>query len=181
MKRLCLENVGAWPQVAATRKEYDLNSKVLFDTELSDEEYERRGQEFESPLFAFTMKNFNVKRKEFCYAGAWTFQLNLITGVLKPCYHAWRSQNIYEDISNPIYKRPVGCSCGSLFCMNSCHFMSLGVIPEIETPTYAALRIRKEGGWYNPKMEAFLNGKLASQNVELNDRDKRVATFLGRI
>lgn len=147
IEALCLENVGALPQIAATRKEVALDSKVLFETELTDEEYIAAGKAFNSPLFDFTVGNFNVKRREFCYAGAWAYQLNLLTGELRPCYHSRRHQNVFEDPDTPLRRRPVGRSCGSLFCMNSSHFMSLGVIPELDTPTYADLRDRPEAGW----------------------------------
>ena len=180
IKRVSMENVGAWPQIAATRKEVALDSKVLFETALSDEEYIAKGREFDSPLFEFTVKNFNVKRREFCYAGAWAFQLNLLTGELRPCYHSHRSQNIYEDVDAPIRKMSVGCSCGSLFCMNSSHFMSLGVIPDIETPSYADLRDRPEAGWYTSEMRAFLGGKLGESNVELPACERMAATAQGR-
>lgn len=181
IKELCLKNVGALPQVAATRKEVSLNSKILFDTELSDKEYIAKGKEFDSPLFDFTIRNFNVKRREFCYAGSWTYQLNLLTGILKPCYHSLRQYNIYEDLKRPIKHRPVGCSCGSLFCMNSSHFMSLGVIPTIDTPSYASLRDRPEAGWYSPTMRRFLDGKLKDSNVQLGKAGQLVASLLGRM
>lgn len=176
-----MERVGAWPQIAATRREVALDSKVLFKTELTDEEYVTWGREFDSSLFDFTVRNFNVKRKEFCYAGAWSFQLGLMSGVLRPCYHSRRSQNLYEDPDSPMRRRPVGRSCGSLFCMKSSHFMSLGIIPSVEMPTYAALRDRLGVGWYTPGMRGFLDGKLVESNVEAGSVSKSIATALGRM
>ena len=181
IRKLCLQNVGALPQAAATRKEVALDSKVLFETNLSEEEYIARGGVFNSPLFDFTVRNFNVRRHEFCYAGAWAYQLNLLTGELKPCYHSVRHQNIFEDPDAPLRRRPVGCSCCSLFCMNSSHFMSLGVIPEVDTPTYADLRDRPEAKWYTPRMRKFLDGKLANANEEVHGVSRVMATSLGRL
>lgn len=180
IKKICLDRIGALPQIAATRKEEALDSRVLFDTELSDEEYIAKGGEFCSPLFDFTVKNFNVKRGEFCYAGSWAFQLDLLSGKLRPCYHSSRVQNVYADVDAPIVKRPVGRSCGSLFCMNSSHFMSLGVIPSIETPTYADLRDRPEAGWYSERMRGFLSGKLVDDNVEAGALREVCCTACGR-
>lgn len=181
IKALCLENVGALPQIAATRRETSLGSKVLFETELSDEEYIARGGVFDSPLFDFTVRNFNVKRHEFCYAGAWSYCLNLLTGELKPCYHSVRHQNIFDDPDAPLKRRPVGLSCGSRFCRNSSHFMSLGVIPELDTPTYADLRDRPEAEWYTPRMRQFLNGKLADANEQIRGAGKMMAVVLGKL
>ena len=41
--------------------------------------------------------------------------------------------------------------------------MSLGVIPEVECPTYVALRDRNQS-WYQPEMRDFLSGKLYDNN-----------------
>ena len=70
---------------------------------------------FHSPLFDFTYKNFNVKRKEFCYAGVLDIQgklrhrrsdeavisQSLIKTFIKTCknlFGIWQS----EPIVNPI-------------------------------------------------------------------------------
>ncbi len=168
IKNICLEKVGSYPQVAATRKEKSLNNNVQFMTELSQEEYYRMGQSFDSPLFEFTMKNFNVSRHEFCYAGDWAVQLDLSTGVFSRCYGSCYTQDIFADPKEPIQFQAMGNKCNSLFCMNSSHFMSLGVIPEIDTPTYAELRNRKNSNWYSDRMNEFLNQKLSDNNELYN-------------
>ena len=86
IRQLCVDEIGAPPQVAATRRENDLNTNIELMTALSRQDYKRVGDQFESPLFDFTMKNFGVKRKEFCYAGDWSGTLNLGTGLLTKCY-----------------------------------------------------------------------------------------------
>lgn len=174
IKNICIEKIGAPPQVAATRKENNDRGrieKVEFLTELSKSEYIKKGKEFKSPLFDFTVKNFNITRKEFCYAGDWSGTLNLGTGILSKCYGP-NKQDIFKDISKPIKFSAIG-KCNSLFCMNSSHFMSLGVIPEIITPTYAELRNRKEAKWYSNKMEKFLNQKLSENNLEYTPFQKK--------
>ena len=61
----------------------------------------------------------------------------------KKCYSEVENQNIFEDLSKPIEFKPIGYGCGCKYCINSSHFMSLGTIPDIKTPTYAELRNRK--------------------------------------
>ena len=181
IKKVCLENVGAYPQLVATRREESLSKKIELMTQMSQHEYIKIGKDFKSPLFDFTMKNFNVKRKEFCYAGSWTYTLNLKTGILKRCYASTIHQNIFKDIDKPIMDLAVGNCCGSLYCLNSSHFMSLGVIPEVETPTYVELRNREEAGWYNHDMEHFLNGKLIDNNEEYSRLRKIESNAVGII
>ena len=171
IKRDCLEHVGAYPQVAATRDEKHLGSDVRLFTSHSQIKYEDIGNSFDSPLFRFTMKNFMVKRKEFCYAGKSSFVLNLSTGILKPCYASNLSQNIFENTEKPIRFTAIGKHCKSLFCMNSSHFMAWGVIPSVPTPSYADLRNRQcnDGReWYTPTMKSALNQKLEGVNMNVS-------------
>lgn len=171
IKSMCLERIGAYPQVALTRNEETRPMSIF--SQKTDEEYFTEGEKFDSPLFRFTFKNFNVKRNEFCYAGLWSGVLNLETGILTKCYaNADGSQNIFEDLSRPIHFEAVGKNCRNAYCVNSSHFMSLGVIPEINAPTYAELRNRNEANWYTQEMNQFLNHKLKESNKTYNVIDK---------
>ena len=164
IRRLCIEHTGALPQVAATRKENDLIRDIELYTEHSREEYIESARTFNSPLFDFTMKNFGVKPTEFCYAGDWSGTLNLGTGALARCYASRITQDIFKEPTKPISFVAVGSHCGSLFCMNSSHFMSLGVIPTVSAPSYASLRNRSGAGWYSERMQYFLGSRLHESN-----------------
>lgn len=168
IKEICIKEVGAYPQIAATRKEdfSGKKQKIELHTDSSNEEYIKNGKEFESPLFDFTMKNFLVKRKEFCYAGDWSLLLNLLTGDIKKCYAEPEHQNIYENIEEPIKFEAIGNNCRCKYCVNSSHFMSLGIIPGEKAPTYAELRNRENADWYTQEMSGFLNTKLKESNNE---------------
>ena len=175
IKRISKEKVGAYPQVALTRDESVRSYRIL--TEGTNEKYISVGKEMDSPLFDFTVKNFMVRRREFCYAGAWSGKLNLATGILSGCYGYGIIQNIFKDISKPIKFEALGKNCMFKFCFNSSHFMSLGCVPSIKTPTYAELRNRRESGWYTDEMEAFLSGKLSDDNSEYPALRKHCVTF----
>lgn len=175
IKEKCIQEVGAFPQIAATRKEdySGKNEKFELLTELSNEDYIKQGKKFESPLFDFTMKNFLVKRNEFCYAGDWSILLNLQTGDIKKCYAEPEYQNIYEDINSPIKFEAIGNNCKCKYCVNSSHFMSFGIIPDIKTPSYAELRDREEAEWYNRETKEFLNSKFNESNKEYTNIKKQ--------
>lgn len=164
IKAICIDKIGAYPQLALTRDESSVPMKIM--TKYSDEEYYSYGKKFNSPLFDFTYKNFNQKRKEFCYAGDWSGLINFETGVLTKCYsNPEGSQDIFEDISKPINFEAVGKNCHNCYCINSSHFLSLGVIPSLKNiPSYADLRNRKEACWYSDEMLDFLNAKLYKSN-----------------
>jgi len=162
IKALSLLEFGAWPQVALTRDEEKSQLEIL--TSLSKEDYVKAGDTFQSPLFAFTNQNFMIKRKEFCYAGEWSFILDMGTGMIKKCYAEEETQNIFADVNAPIRFSAVGPHCNSPYCVNSSHFMSLGVIPSLVTPTYATLRNRAESDWYSRTMLDFLSSKFSESN-----------------
>jgi len=183
IKRLCLENIGQLPQVAATRLELngDVKSNIKFHTQLSDDEYIEIGKKFESPLFDFTVENFNKRRNEFCYAGEWAFNLNLKTGDLKACYHSGKIQNIFKNIEKPIIYEAVGKNCNSVYCINSSHFLSLGCIPSLKTPSYADLRDRKDAGWYNDELRSVLSKQFAEYKSEYSIIKKVSVNTIGRL
>lgn len=166
VKQLCLEKIGAYPQVALTRDETNDRIEILFSE--SFDKYRKLGESFESSLFDFTCKNFNVKRKEFCYAGQWSFILNMATGMIKACYDEKEYQDIFKDPNESIKCRPVGNYCKSKYCVNSSHFMSLGIIPELNTPTYISLRNRQNADWYSDEMKDFLSSKFVENNKEFS-------------
>lgn len=180
IKKICMEKVNALPQIAVTRKETKY-PKMEIDLYTNQDQsiYIKNGKSFDSPLFDFTLKNFKVKRKEFCYAGEWAYQLNLKTGLLKRCYCSCVVQNIFKDTEKPIFSCAVGKYCNSDYCFNSSHFMSLGVIPELDTPSYAELRDRKEAGWYQETMREALSGKLCETNEMYGLRKKLKTNIAG--
>ena len=180
IKKISIKQLGAPPQVALTRNERVKPFRI--ETTLSSEEYYRIGQQFDSPLFRFTFKNFNIKRNEFCYAGDWSGVLNLATGMLNKCYANTESaQNIFEDPDKPINFEAIGHNCKNSYCVNSSHFMSLGIIPEIQTPSYAELRNRKEASWYNKNAEMFLGSKLNESNQEYGLIKKTILSLKTRM
>ena len=165
IKDLCYQYIGAYPQVALTRDEKSGTYKIF--SKLSLHEYYLVGKQFNSLLWECTNRNFLVKRSEYCYAGDWSFRLNICTGDIKRCYFENESQNIYQDLNKPISFIPLGKTCGMEYCTNSSHFISLGTIPAIEMESYGELRNRScsDGTeWLNSKTKEFFNSKLEESN-----------------
>lgn len=163
IKQWCIDSFGAPPQVAATRLEEDA---IKLHTQLSVESYTELGRSFSSPLFDFTMQNFNKPIHEFCYAGNWTFVVNLERGTIKPCYCNGEETDI-TNLKEAQNTPPVGISCRNVYCINSSHFLSLGAVPSIyKDVTYSGLRDRQEVAWFNPEMKSELGRKLIESNSE---------------
>ncbi len=176
IKQVCLDNVGAVCHVTVARDASKTAIPIL--TDLSKEEYIKTWGSFDSDMFRFKMSTFGVKRKEFCYAGDWTGYLNLVTGILKPCYYTYGGQNIFEYINKPIKFEAMGY-CHLSHCYNSHAFLTMGAIPELDSPVYLKMRDRvvvkdgKESHWVQPKMRKFLSTKLVESNKEYTKGRKR--------
>lgn len=163
----CEENAGAKCHLTVGRADYFSSRQLL--TDLPKEEYIEKWSVFSSEMFELKMKLLGVKRKEFCYAGDWTIYVNLYTGETAPCYAQAVDQNIFEDPSKPIKFRAVGHHCREPYCINGHAHISLGVIPEYDSPRYVDVRnrIRKDGTeWFNPECKDFFGSKLYESNQE---------------
>jgi len=178
--KVCMENVGSACHVTVARKDNYATKPIL--TRLSKEEYEKTWKSFKSRLFHFKMSTFNKKQTGFCYAGDWSLYVNLGSGVAKQCYCSNIEQNIFDDIEKPIQFLPIGNNCKEAHCYNSHAFLTLGMIPELKTPTYASLRNRRtaEGEWLNSEMKQFLSQKLWKNNRKKNWLEKQIANYLNR-
>lgn len=177
MKQAAIDNVGAVCHITIARDERD-PEKLPILTSLSREEYEKTWHSFESALFNYKLTIFEQKRREFCYAGDWSFYLNLATGKMTQCYCSFISQNIFEDINKPIKFYPIGNNCKQHHCYNGHAFLALGDIPCLQSPTYTELRNRicNDGSeWLKPEMKHFMSTKLWQSNKEYSPL-KKMAT-----
>jgi organic radical activating enzyme len=173
IKKLCLDNLGAFCHITVARDSTKRKLPIL--TYLPMNEYRQIWGSFKSPMFDFKLSTFNIKRKEFCYAGLWSGYIDIGTGEMTQCYGPTYSQNIFENINKPINFIPVGHNCLQPHCFNSHAWLTLGLIPELKTPKYSDIRNRicRDGtSWLTEEMNAFLAQKLYDNN-ELLSHDKQ--------
>ncbi|WP_251619747.1 radical SAM protein [Odoribacter lunatus] len=176
MNQKAVEELGAIPHVTVARDERD-PEKLPILTEMSKEEYKEVWGKFHSALFDYKMELFEVRRTEFCYAGEWSFYLNLGTGMMSQCYKSLKEQNIFEHPEQPIVFCPIGNNCLEHHCYNGHVWIALGDIPELLAPTYAELRNRvcEDGSeWINPEMKSFMGSKLFESNKSYTSEEKAV-------
>ena len=168
MQQVAINHVGAVNHVTVGRDERVPGALPIL-TNMSRENYKKTWSVFKSEFFDYKMSIFGVKRKEFCYAGAWSLYINLATGVATQCYCSYFSQNVFADIHKPIKFKPVGNNCMQEHCYNGHAFLVLGLIPELSAPTYGEIRNRicADGSeWLKPEMKAFMSTKLYESNSQ---------------
>lgn len=168
IKERALKELGALCHVTIARDEKD-DSELPMLTKLSKQEYIEKWGTFDSELFDFKLKLFEVKRKEFCYAGDWSILLDFLTGDTRPCYFSPITQNIFENIDKPIAFQAIGPRCRSHYCYNGHSFLALGNIPSVVAPSYAEERNRicMDGTeWLRPEFKKFISSRLFESNKE---------------
>lgn len=175
---VCLEEAGAICQATIGRNQHKDAGLLSSHTK---EEYTEIWKPLESPMMKLKLEMLDVKRKEFCYAGAWSLFVNLYTGEAQPCYWQPYNQNIFKDLNKPIRFEPVGCACSQPFCINAHAHMTWGLIPELTTPTYESMRNRrmKNGEeWLTPECKEFFQTKLYESNKEYSSAKKITYTLM---
>lgn len=165
IKHLCQNEFGALPQVDIVRYPLDLQGRQG-NVDMVAGEYNAIAKSFDSPFYCFIRKIYKQKRREFCYAGDWSFVLGIDTGLMRKCVESGVSHNIFSDISMPIPFAPMGYECPSAYCNCGVNFLTLGVIPRMKTPNFVEVRDREHAGWYTPPMKQVLSSKLKDNNSE---------------
>lgn len=169
IKNVCLEKMGTLCHVTVPRDERKNGYPLM--TNLSREQFVKTWKEFNSTLFDFKESIFEVRRKEYCYAGKWGIVLDLGTGEYKQCYKGKRLGNFYEEMDKPLHLKAIGHNCCEGHCHNGHAFLGFGLIPELDTPDYADMRNRvlNDGTqWLSKETEDFMRGKLKDSNKEDN-------------
>ena len=175
MKDFSVRNFGAVNHITVARNEAAKGNLPIL-TNYSNSEYKHIWSTFKSEFFEYKFSIFNKKRTEFCYAGDWSFVINIGTGIMQQCYCSYYEQNILDDPTKPIKFIPVGNNCNQYHCYNGHAFLCLGDIPEHEAPTYATIRNRVclDGTeWLKPEMKSFMSSRLKESNREYSNSEKK--------
>lgn len=163
IKQVTKKHLGAYPQISFPKKAHKHGNYTSLCED--DEESIRIGNTFHSPYLDFTEKYYNYDKHLFCYAGAWSFCLNLSTGDISKCYGHSAKQNIFKNVDVKIKYSPVGNFCQARACGGGL-FLPMGVVPELKTPTYIDVKNRPEVGWYTNKYKEFLSQQLWQNNEQ---------------
>ncbi len=161
VKAFCIAHFGALPHVLTGRDEQAVGQFPRIATKLSPEAYHKLWSSFDSDLFVYQQKAYDLPHREFCYAGVYTGTLALETGNFSPCPGTKKVTNFFEDIDSPILFAPMGESCPfpNCYCGFFLHVLA-GVSREYDPGVYFSNfrdRICNDGShWLSPTIrEAF--------------------------
>lgn len=163
IKRVSKENLGAYPQISFPKKHNDNSNWTALTKDVDT--IKKIGAEFNSNYLDFTETYFDYNRKQFCYAGKWSFTLELTTGDIARCYNYRPHQNIFKDTDSRIKLFPIGNTCHCKACGGGL-FLPQGVVPFLHAPSYIYVKDRPEAGWYTHTYKDFLGQQLIPNNRE---------------
>lgn len=173
-KKRCLDAVGGIPHCTIARD--DRKAGIDIWSEMSWEDYCKQWSTFDSELFRYKSYLYQNKVKSFCYAGDWSYYINLATGDVSPCNCGRKFANIYEDINKPLPKRAMGTNCELPYCYNGHSWISLGVNPTMEHPIYTEFRNRVclDGTeWITPEFKEFWGQQMFMVNPAYTPAEMR--------
>lgn len=177
IKQTCMKYMGVLCHVTVGRDENDPYHRLPHLSKLDWEDYIKTWSVFDSALFDFKTSIFYKPRKEYCYAGVWSAQIHLGNGALTQCYCGRVLQNIFENPDEPLRTEPIGHHCTMAHCTNGHAFLTLGVIPELPTVTFAEVRNRTFADgteWLQPEVKAMFSSHLEESNREFTPAEKTI-------
>lgn len=166
IKQYSYSKFGALPHITVARNEGYTDFRLY--TDMSREDYIQTWGQFDSPLFEFKINNMQSQNKHDCMAGIWGVELNMATGELYKCVYNPRLYNIYENIEEDIPFEKVGNKCCLPYCFNGHSYLTFGLIPEVESPTYAKMRDRVTIDGKHWLSESI--GRVFSQKLNINNK-----------
>ena len=172
-KQRCLDNLGAIPHCTIARDDRTNGIDIL--SKMSWEEYVRTWSAFDSELFAYKSRLYHHKVKSFCYAGAWSYYVNLSTGDVSPCNCGAVFANIYENEAMPLPQKAMGNECTLPYCYNGHGWLSLGVNPDEEAIIYTKMRNRvcSDGSeWVTQEFKDFWENQIFLNHQAYTDEEK---------
>lgn len=174
IKRLFEINMdGAMPHVSVARDTTSNDLKIL--SALSKSEYKKTWSVFDSKKFDYKIDEFLKHHSEYCYAGNYSFSLELATGNCRFCDGAPNPEemnfyNLYDNPDEEIPFREIGEKCPMAHCYNCHALLTLGTIPELNTPSYAEMldRVDNTGRhWLKQKVYDFYSHKIDNKEITI--------------
>jgi hypothetical protein len=171
IKEICQKRLGALCHIIESRNEKDERFNRL--TQLSIEEHRSVWESFNSPLFAYQQKTFEIPVTTYCYGGDYSLRLDLQTGNLYPCNLPMPLDNLFAETNHLPNFTAVGSNCSLQNCFKR-HVDSLlcGCFEDENAISYKAARDRKcsDGSvWLNDVISQSYQNKCAESHTPYSD------------
>lgn len=173
IKEMCIDRMrGVQPHISFTRD----SKKVGYDllSEHPIEVYRDIWGQFDSKMFDLKSEWYGKNMRNYtCYAGAWSYLVNAMTGEIKACYQRDPVGNIFSKEMKAFPIKTVNNDCCIAYCFNNHAFLAWGCVPEIHCSSYLDMRDRTSDNgehWVKEPIYSFMQQKLRENNFEYIDK-----------
>lgn len=156
---------AALPHISFTRDSNKKGLDLLSDYSL--EEYKSIWGCFDSKMFELKSEWYGKKIENFCYAGNWSYLVNILNGDIRACYRQDVIGNIFDKSMKQFPTKPIGCDCHMDYCFNNHAFLAWGCVPDIKCYNYLDMRNRISNAgeaWVRQPMYEAMQNKLYDNN-----------------
>lgn len=178
INKTCMERLGALPHCSvamAFDETTDIarGGKVKTDPECTPEFLDLVNKTYDSDVFRTIVRFVDIDvKKIFCYAGKWSFGIDLKNGSLMKCHRCPKEYNFFADIDKMPHLEAIGNNCQIASCALQYNFVGLGLIPEIaDVPTYGKMLARSN--LINNEVVDLLDIKFSDVYKQYNDKEQQ--------
>lgn len=139
IRQICLERINALPHCTPSiifdeKSDISRNGNVKTSPACDSEFIKKIDNLFNSKIFDLSVKWLDIDPKElFCYAGKWSFCIDIGNGNLMKCHCCPADINFFEDITKMPELEAIGNNCQIASCSLQYNFIAQGIIPEFDT------------------------------------------------
>lgn len=151
IKQTCLDRIGAVPHCTPSmvydeKDDIKRDGKLKTSPECTTEFVKYIDEQFNSRIFDTSVRFLDVDVKQvFCYAGEWSFGVDLRSGAMVKCHACKPEANFYKHLNKLPKLLPIGNNCQIANCALQYNFVSEGIIPEVQgLLSYGAMLDRPE-------------------------------------
>lgn len=183
IREACLENLGGLPHctpcVIADSSEQMLDgNRYATDPPCTKEFVASIKEKFGSSLFEQSVRFLDVDvKKVFCYAGKWSFGVDLCNGEILKCHNICTGISFFENLDEKMPEiEPVCNSCGLASCALQYDMFSMGLIPEVpDVPTYSEMMCNNS--FFTDTVREMMDFKLYDRHPFMNKMEEREFLF----
>lgn len=183
IKEIFNKKKEALPHILEARDTSNENIKRL--TNLEVKKHQEIWKTFNSPLFKAQQSVWEEKRKEFCYAGEYSADIDLASGNMYQCNKGKMIQNIYKNIDKPLQFCAIGTNCNMPHCFISYVWQGLcGNINKIDYPTYYEMRDRERPDkthWVNNSIKLIFDNKISQNMQSYSEQKEKIVNSIMKI
>lgn len=140
IKKVSQEAFGAIPHVTIPRDDRTQGIDLMSRYPL--EEYTKIWDSFDSELFRIKVKVLYKKIADFCLAGKKSIYMDVVSGNISKCLACPAQKNVYDTSIESLLLDPIGNDCPLPYCYNGHVYLTMGLVKEIDAPTYFDVRNR---------------------------------------